>query len=162
VTEGGGASRSTVPAAGTSAATDVSLREYVTMMIQLEMTRLGERFLAVEKSTQAAFDNSQRAIDKAAIATEKRFEGVNEFRSALADQASNFVTRSDLTALSEKMEIQIERLRQDLYALAKRADLHQGKEAGAKITWGSVVAIIAAIGTLVGIIVVTGTYLSTH
>jgi len=36
---------------------------------------------------------SEKAIDKAEIATEKRFESVNEFRAQLSDQTNTFLPR---------------------------------------------------------------------
>lgn len=148
--EGGGASRSTEPAAGNSTATDVSLREFFMLLANEREKRYDERFQAIESSTEKAFENSQRAIDKADTATEKRFEGVNEFRAALADQASSFVTRSDLTALAEKIDIQIASLRES-----------RDIQAGSRLTWGSVAGLIAAAAAVVGIVAVIVTLAST-
>lgn len=49
------------------------------------ITRLEERLRATEK-----------AVELARVGIEKRLEGMNEFRETLKDQASRFVTRSDL------------------------------------------------------------------
>jgi hypothetical protein len=38
-------------------------------------------------------------VTKAEIATERRFEGVNEFRATLSDQAAQFVTRREFESL---------------------------------------------------------------
>ena len=158
--EGGGASRSTDPAAGTSAATDVSLREYVTLMVSQEMKRLDERFRAVEKATEQAFMNSQRAIDKADAATEKRFEGVNEFRAALSDQASRFVTTDQLRAVAEKLEAGYMRNREDIDKQASRLDLREGEVAGSRLTYGNLAAMIGAAAVIIGIISVLANILT--
>jgi hypothetical protein len=50
---------------------------------------------AVEQLSQARFDAMQRAVDKALEATERRFEGVNEFRATLSDQADERVRTQD-------------------------------------------------------------------
>lgn len=159
---GGGASRSTDPAAGTSTATDVSLREYLNAQIRGVEMLSEQRFQSMREQVAAAFESSQRAIDKADEATEKRFEGVNEFRAALSDQATRFVTNDQLTSLGDKLEAAIARNREDLDGLSKRIDLREGAISGSRLTWGSMVAMIAAFGTIIGIIVVTATYLSTH
>ena len=125
--EGGGASRSTDPAAGTSAATDVSLREYLVALINAAESRSNQRFEAMKEQVDAAFAASQLAIDKADMATEKRFEGVNEFRAALTDQAARFVTQDALVSLSDKLQASIDRNREDLDALSKRIDVRQGR-----------------------------------
>lgn len=158
--EGGGASRSTDPAAGSSAATDVSLREYMTLMVEAEMRRVDERFNAVEKSTAAAFENSQRAIDKADQATEKRFEGVNEFRAALSDQASRFVTIEALSAVNDKMEAGYLRNREDIDSLSTRIDLRDGQIEGSRFTYGAMAGMLAAFATLIGLLILGTNYIS--
>jgi len=123
------------------------------LLSQEREKRYDERFRAIEQSTEQAFGNSQRAIDKADAATEKRFEGVNEFRAALADQSKHFVTRDDLQGLAEKMEIQIAGLRKDV-------DFRIGQEAGSRLTYGSMAALIGVAAAVVGIVVVVSTYLA--
>ena len=158
--EGGGASRSTDPAAGSSAATDVSLREFLTLMVEAEMRRVNERFQAVENSTRAAFENSQRAIDKADMATEKRFEGVNEFRAALSDQASQFVTAEQLQAVSDKLEAGYIRNREDIDRLGVRMERREGETAGSRLTYGTIAALLAAFATIIGLLVVAANWVS--
>jgi hypothetical protein len=51
---------------------------------------------AQERATNAAFTAANSAVSKAETANEKRLDSVNEFRSQLKDQASNFVTRTEL------------------------------------------------------------------
>jgi len=62
----------------------VSLRDYFEM-------RLKEQQRAVE----AALASAEKAVTKAEVATEKRFEGVNEFRATLADQAATLMPRAE-------------------------------------------------------------------
>lgn len=155
---GGGASRSTDPAAGSSAATDVSLREYVTLMVRGMEERIDQRFVAMQAAVDAAFDNSQRAIDKADTATEKRFEGVNEFRAALSDQATRFVTAETMAAVNEKLEAAIQRNRDDLDALSKRVDRREGQTEGSRLTTGWIITAVGLAATAVGIFVVLANY----
>lgn len=109
IDEGGGASRSTDPAAGSSAATDVSLREHLTLMIRNAEQRFDERFAAMQK-----------AIDVAFQASESRLDSVNEFRAQLGDQTRTFVTREVMDALVDKLQAEIDRTRRDLDELAKK------------------------------------------
>lgn len=160
--EGGGASRSTDPAAGSSAATDVSLREYLMAQINAAEKLSDQRFQAMKEQVAAAFESSQRAIDKADEATEKRFEGVNEFRAALSDQATRFVTTETLLSLGEKLEAAIERNRDDLDKLSKRIDLREGEVSGSRLTYGTLAALLAAFATIIGILVVAANWLSGH
>ena len=158
--EGGGASRSTEPAAGTSAATDVSLREYMIALLHAAEKREDLRFQAMKDQVEAAFNSSQLAIDKADQATEKRFEGVNEFRAALSDQATRFVTNQTLDALGDKLQSSIERNREDLDNLARRLDLREGQDTGTKLTTGAMVGGLTVLVLIIGVIVAAANYLS--
>lgn len=52
--------------------------------------------LAADKAINAALAAIDRAVAKAEGAADKRFEGVNEFRAQLNDQAKTFITRVEL------------------------------------------------------------------
>lgn len=79
--------------------------------------RYDHRFLAQERITELTFSQvrsevltafiaSDKAINKAEVATEKRFEGVNEFRAQLADQATSFIPRTEAEArISAAMDL---------------------------------------------------------
>jgi len=152
--EGGGASRTTDPAAGTSAATDVSLREYFMALLRAEQLRSDERFKSMQDAVDAAFESSQRAIDKTNESLERRFEGVNEFRATLSDQAAHFVTKDSLNSLTDKLQAAIDQNRKDLDALEKKFDLREGQEQGSKITTGTLVTVITVSVGVIGLIVV--------
>lgn len=53
---------------------------------------------------EQAIRSNALAVLKAEDASEKRFESVNEFRAQLNDQATTFVTRRELEAVSEKID----------------------------------------------------------
>ena len=158
--EGGGASRTTEVAAGTSSATDVSLREYLVAQIDAAEKRSEQRFESMKHQIDAAFAASQTAIDKADQATEKRFEGVNEFRAALSDQASRFVTQDALAALADKLQASIERNREDLDQLSKRIDVRQGEIQGSRLTWGNMATLLGAFAVVVGLLVFAANHIS--
>jgi len=159
---GGGASFTTDPAAGTSAATDVSLREYLTALIHGVEGRSDERFRHMKEMVETAFENAQTAITKADTATEKRFEGVNEFRAALSDQATQFVTRDAMAALADKIDSQIDQQRKDMDAIVRRLDLREGQTQGSRITTGILVTVTTIAVAIVGLVVVVATYLTGH
>ena len=156
--EGGGASRSTDPAAGSSAATDVSLREYLTALINAVEQRSDQRFESMRVMVETAFSTAQTAIDKAEAATDRRLEGMNEFRDSLSDQASRFVTKEQIDLLVGKIEAEIARNREDLDALAKRIDIRQGQLEGSKLTIGSLITILTIGIASIGLLVVLANY----
>ncbi len=52
---------------------------------------------AAKEALTAAFGAAKEAITKQEMATEKRFEGVNEFRNQLKDQQQTFVSKAEAT-----------------------------------------------------------------
>jgi hypothetical protein len=160
--EGGGASRSTDPAAGTSSATDVSLREYLIALIHAAEQRSDARFESMKDQVDAAFRSSQEAISKAELASDKRFESVNEFRAVLSDQQRDLVTRQVLSSVQEKLEEAIRRNRDDLVALEKRLTLREGQTIGSRITGGVLVTVITVGIAFLGMLIVLANYIVEH
>ena len=68
-----------------------------------------------------ALEAADKAIQKADTATEKRFDGVNEFRASLADQARSFVSAELFNSQFEQSRIDRGHLREDINAV--RLDL---------------------------------------
>lgn len=81
-----------------------------------------EHLQQVRTETHAALDAADKAIQKAETATEKRFEGVNEFRAQLADQARTFISRTESLSRHERTGEQLEAL---VTALADMRDRTQ-------------------------------------
>lgn len=110
-----------------------------------------------------ALDSTTRAIDKSDLATEKRFENVNEFRGQLNDQTKTFISRSEYEAtihsITEKIDDlksfrdsnigaarvipapshEIRMLQDKIDVLASYKDNSQGKSIGANAVYGYVV-----------------------
>lgn len=136
---GGGASRTTETASGSSAATDVSLREYLTALI-----------VAAESRADLQFAAMKEAVTKAEGAGEKRLEG---FPQLFADTA-------ELRALGEKLQEGIDRNREDLDKLSSRLDLATGEQAGSRLTKTGLYAALGAAVGLVGLLVVLANLLT--
>jgi membrane-associated HD superfamily phosphohydrolase len=56
--------------------------------------RTKDRFSAMEKAVATAFQNSERAIDKADASNQRHFAQVNEFRQSLQDQTSKYLEKT--------------------------------------------------------------------
>jgi hypothetical protein len=63
-----------------------------------------QRFNDQGVAINAALSAAERAVNKAESATEKRFEGVNEFRKTLSDQAMTFLTKGEYFAQHKALE----------------------------------------------------------
>jgi hypothetical protein len=66
---------------------------------------LDVKIAGVQAIIEAKSIAQKEAITKAEIATEKRFDSVNEFRGQLNDTIAQFATREALTASIEKQEV---------------------------------------------------------
>jgi hypothetical protein len=171
--QGGGASRTTDVAAGTSQATDVSLREYLWTAIENARRECRENVEHVEAMIAASNKNADENIKKALSSIDKRFDSVNEFRGALGDLSAKMATKEDLTNLAEKFhaadealearfEALYQRNRDDIDKGAARLNMREGQEAGSRLTKGSLYAAIAAAVAIIGLLVVLANYLSSQ
>jgi len=87
---------------------------------------------AQEKAVAAALGAAERAVLKAEVAAEKRFEGVNEFRQTLSDQATHLMPRAEA-------QVEFSSLRSKIGDLVTRMDKGEGKGAGMNALWGYIV-----------------------
>jgi hypothetical protein len=69
---------------------------------------LKEHFDAIlvekDKAISAALLAAEKAVTKAETASDKRFEGVNEFRQALSDQTNTLVPRTEWQSARDEQE----------------------------------------------------------
>lgn len=94
--EGGGASRTTDPAAGSSAATDVSLREFVAVRIDALDRHLASEITALRRETQLANRNAEKAIEVAADEAKERLAAHNGLIGQMQQQQATFASRESL------------------------------------------------------------------
>lgn len=134
---------------------DANLREHISAQVQ-QITQMIDN---AERLSLARFDGAQTAIDKAESATEKRFEGVNEFRLALTDLSRTMAAHTDLTNLIDRTNERFDLMRETVDRLSTRMDLREGQEAGARLTTGAMVAGLTVLVGVLGLIVVAANYL---
>jgi hypothetical protein len=115
-------------------ADEISLRQYIDIRVE-----------AVEKAVLAAIAASDRAVNKAEAANEKRFDAVNEFRGALNDSTRLMMPRSEaeqsFRVLSEKIEV-----------FGKRVDAREQQGRGLNQGWiilASVISVLSSIGMFI-------------
>lgn len=99
--EGGGASRSTDPASGSSAATDVSLREYMASVVAALDRHLTAELHALRRETAEANRNSERAVEVAAAEATERLAAHNGLIAQMKDQSTSFATREAVEAFAK-------------------------------------------------------------
>jgi len=105
-----------------------------------------------------ALSAADKAVTKAEIATEKRFEAVDEFRGALHEQSKTFVTRVEFDALSHRMTEKIDggtnRTMEKIDDLRKSRDMFTGTATGASALWGYAIGGVGLLGTVVTVAIV--------
>jgi uncharacterized phage infection (PIP) family protein YhgE len=92
------------------------------------------------------FESLATAINKAEVATEKRFEGVNEFRNTLSDQQKTFITSGEYKAahqnLVDAVNSNAKTLNDIITAQKERIDKIENMKQGGSNVWILVVGII--------------------
>lgn len=117
-------------------------------------------------SIRAALDASQQAVNKAEIATEKRFEGVNEFRQQLSDQTRNFMTRDEVNVRIDGQGSLIARNTEQLSALelrlTSRLDTMTGQSSGQeaqrteqRLSQGAIISLVVGVLIFLGVVIST-------
>ena len=114
---------------------DVSWRDYVDALMAERDLRYQQRFEAQSQAIASALLAAEKAVTKADAATEKRFDGVNEFRRTLSDQAATFVTKTEFNALKERL------------------DRTEGRSTGISAVWGVTIGAVGIIAAIVAIFV---------
>lgn len=125
-----------------TAAGNLTLREYVDTRFEAQREAVAAALAAQEKAVAAALAAADRAVAKAEMAAEKRFEAVNEFRAALADNFRTLMPRSEseqaVRTINDKIDI--------LTARVNARD-ERGQGRGDVVGW-----IIGAVGLVAAVI----------
>ncbi len=106
----------------------VELRDFFTLWLERLEIFYSRRFEDLDAKTTLALAAADKAVTKAEIATEKRFEGVNEFRSTLADQAARLMPREEAVSKFENLEKDIGSLDKEIQTLREQRSGVTGRE----------------------------------
>jgi hypothetical protein len=101
---------------------------------------------ASKEETALALTASKEAVTKAEVASEKRFESVNEFRATLANQQSTLVGKNEFDEFKHASDKQSEDIKKDISLLASKLDVIQGHASGSEDWWKY---FVGAVGVLV-------------
>jgi len=104
-------------------------------------------FAAQKEAINAALAAADRAVTKAELATEKRFESVNEFRGTLDNQQRTLIPRSEVDVLVKGLDEKISNL-------TKQMDQLQAERRGVVGGWGYAVGAAGLALTLFSLVMV--------
>lgn len=113
---------------------------------------LDAAFMAQKEAVTAALAAQDRAVTKAELATEKRFESVNEFRGTLDSQQRTLIPRSEVDVLIRGVEEKIANNTKVLDQLQARQRERAAEGAGMKGGWGLAVGAVGFILTTLSLI----------
>jgi hypothetical protein len=108
--------------------------------------RYSERFIGQEKAVDAALASAKEAVIKSEIASEKRFESVNEFRQTLTDQTATFMPRAEVEA---RIAASVEKIN----LLTDRLTSVESVKRGGDLTFAKVATLVAVVGGILSIII---------
>ena len=119
--DGGGASRTTDPASGTSSATDVSLREFFGMRLDALDRHMTHELDALRREASVANQTAEKAIEVAAQEAKDRLQAHNGLieqnrqreelnRQAQEKAAGTFATRESVDGLEKHLAEKIGRV----------------------------------------------------
>jgi hypothetical protein len=101
-------------------------------------TAVGAALQAADKAVSAAMTAAKEAVQKAEMASEKRFEGVNEFRGAMNDQQQKFIPRIESEFRANALELRLD-------ALEKVNIAGRGQRLGMAQLWGYIAAVVGVL-----------------
>ena len=113
---------------------------------ELEKAAREASAVAADRAVVAALEAADKAVAKAELASEKRFDSVNEFRAQLRDQAATFIPRIEA-------EHRLSQLGARLDGLRTSDDQRTGRSAGSAALYGW---LVGGIGALAAVVVIAG------
>lgn len=119
----------------------VTWKEYVDAMLGALQTSVNQRFGDSNTSVASALAAAKEAVLKAENASDKRFEGVNEFRATLADQQRTLMPRAEAELLVKGLETRLTKL--ETVGGERRAQSVGGRE-----MWAWIVGVLGAAAVL--------------
>lgn len=126
----------------------VSLRD----LFEVQLVALRTLIDSQAEKVTVALTAADKAVAKAEIATEKRFDSVNEFRGALTELSSMMATRRELEATLTVVNLRIDGLAAQVSALTSRIDSSEGKSKGITSSFGAMVAAVSLVVIVVNVV----------
>ena len=124
----------------------ISIKSYVDALLEAHDRGVNVRFEsfrsalhAIERRAEATLRAAEESAHRTETAIDRRFESVNEFRRALSDQTSNFVTRNEYVVEHKNLMARIELLEKD-------ARISTGERQGYTTVVGIIFAVVIALG----------------
>jgi hypothetical protein len=119
--------------------------ENIHTLIDANDQNYNQRFDNVIQATKSALDAADRAVNKAEVASEKRFDAVNEFRAQQQDIINRFMPRNEVLIMVDALNTRIENLE-------KANVMSQGTSKGLGNAWAYIVGGIALVSSVIALL----------
>ncbi len=116
---------------------------------EAQQVALRDALISSEKAVNAALNAAERAVSKAELASERRFESINEFRGQLADQAATLMPRAETTVLLSAINDRLATLET---RVTERAGALQGQNAMRAALFTVCGLVIAALAVTIALV----------
>lgn len=97
-----------------------------------------------KESSMLARNMADKALQKAELASEKRFESVNEFRSSLNDYVKTLVTKTEFDIHTKNHNNRIEKIEKEIF-------LAMGQRQGLGAGWAILIGLFGIVGIIFGL-----------
>lgn len=132
-----------------------------------QLQRLDERYATLQNNLATTAQTSKNAQEKFETSVADRFTTVNEFRNSLDDLGKQMATRRELETATASIGLRIDDLTKSVGDLRSRIDVgpaalqqlqqgearRAGRDEGVELSKGTLFASIAALATIIGLIV---------
>jgi hypothetical protein len=113
--------------------------------------------VTLREYVDSRFEAQEKAVDAALAASDRRLDGMNEFRKSLEDMSRVQMPRSEaeqqFNTLSQKIELNRETINKKTDDLTKRLDARDEQARGLSQGWIVLVAVISVITIVIGAVV---------
>lgn len=126
-----------------------SLREHLVGLIELKEEITDAKLSEIRTLMEAIRRSTDQALTKSELASEKRFEGINEFRQAMLDQQRTYMPR-------QEAELVFTELRRTVAGIQRCDDQGTSRKSGMKEGLAIVIAVTAGVISIVGFLLNLG------
>jgi Ni,Fe-hydrogenase I large subunit len=105
--------------------------------------RYEERFRAMDEKTTLALASSEKAVTKAEVASDKRFESINEFRGTLSDQAAMLMPRAEVEIKFAAIDERLLDIKKEIADLRESRSEGSGKEKASQHNLTALLSVLA-------------------
>lgn len=127
----------------------VSVRDHLEVLIRDLETRLLIEINCQKESVKQSLIFSERAIEKAEVATQSKFNSVNEFRGMVDDVVRTMMPRGEYSSIHEALVQRMDDLVKRVDGISISINEKMASGQGFQKSWAMIAAAVSMIGMLI-------------